>query len=461
MGHRIVRVAIAAAVLAAAAIGAGAASVGAASITFGTPTASSSFGKGVDFEQPYSSSGDLREADIVISYPGSFGPSVVKLENPGTSSLTYELDTSAGQLQPNSQLVAHFQVTFADGTVENGPDIHITYLDDRFQWRTITGKIVRLHWYDGDSSFAQQALQMGEQGIAKAESFLGFTETAPIDFYIYADQTSFYDALGPGTRENVGGEANPDTRTLFALITPDELSYASTVVPHELTHVVFADVTRNPYHYPPRWLNEGIAVYVSQGFDSSDRQLVKQAASNGSLMPLAALQGEFPTTADRFYLAYAEAVSAVDFFVRTYGQADLDKLLKAYGTGDSDDEAFSAAIGIDVTAFDTAWQKANGVSGLKSFGPQPAPTGPLPPGWTATGLTGSAAAATAGAAPTASPPPSAVSSQGGSGQGGSGRGQGGPNGTVVALIVGAGVVVVGLGLVAVALSRRLTSRGAP
>jgi len=42
-----------------------------------------------------------------------------------------------------------------------------------------------------------------------------------------------------------------------------------------------------------------------------------------------------------------------------------------------------------------------------------------------------------------------------------GRGQGGPNGTVVALIVGAGVVVVGLGLVAVALSRRLTSRGAP
>jgi len=61
---------------------------------------------------------------------------------------------------------------------------------------------------------------MGEDGIAKASAFLGFNETAPIDFFVYADQTAFYDALGPGTRDNVGGEANPDTRTLFALIAP-------------------------------------------------------------------------------------------------------------------------------------------------------------------------------------------------------------------------------------------------
>ncbi len=49
------------------------------------------------------------------------------------------------------------------------------------------------------------------------------TETEPVDFYIYADQYAFYDALGPGTRENVGGEAHADIRTMFALITPDEI----------------------------------------------------------------------------------------------------------------------------------------------------------------------------------------------------------------------------------------------
>jgi len=45
--------------------------------------------------------------------------------------------------------------------------------------------------------------------------------------------------------------------------------------------------------------------------------------------------------------------------VRTYGQADLDKLVKAYGTGASDDDAFKTAIGISTDAFDKAWPKAN------------------------------------------------------------------------------------------------------
>ena len=52
------------------------------------------------------------------------------------------------------------------------------------------------------------------------------TETEPVDFFIYDDQAAFYDALGPGTRENVGGEAHADIRTMFALITPDEIEPA-------------------------------------------------------------------------------------------------------------------------------------------------------------------------------------------------------------------------------------------
>jgi len=40
-------------------------------------------------------------------------------------------------------------------------------------------------------------------------------------------------------------------------------------------------------------------------------------------MPLTALDGQFPTTADRFSLAYAESVSALDYLIRTYGQAAL------------------------------------------------------------------------------------------------------------------------------------------
>jgi hypothetical protein len=115
-------------------------------------------------------------------------------------------------------------------------------------------------------------------------------------------------------------------------------------------------------------------------------------------MPLAALGGQFPTSQDRFYLAYAESVSALDFFVKTHGRASLDKLLAAFGKGSSDDEAFVAATGSGMAAFDRAWMASVGAKPVTSFGPQPAATGALPPGWT--GADG--AVASPGASPSAS-----------------------------------------------------------
>ena len=63
------------------------------------------------------------------------------------------------------------------------------------------------------------------------------------------------------------------------------------VVPHELTHLVFDTAVRNPYHFPPRWLNEGVATYLTEGFTTSDRALVEANATGGRLMPLRALGG--------------------------------------------------------------------------------------------------------------------------------------------------------------------------
>ena len=114
------------------------------------------------------------------------------------------------------------------------------------------------------------------------------TETEPIDFFIYADQDAFYDALGPGTRENVGGQANAEIRTLFALITAGRdrrLLGRAVVIPHELTHLVFDTAVDNPYHFPPRWLNEGLAVYQSEGYGSGDRGLVEDAAQRRHAHP--------------------------------------------------------------------------------------------------------------------------------------------------------------------------------
>ena len=73
---------------------------------------------------------------------------------------------------------------------------------------------------------ASERSQIGEDAIEQSAALLGVTETEPVDFFIYADQASFYDALGPGTRENVGGQADAEIRTLFALIPPSQIDDA-------------------------------------------------------------------------------------------------------------------------------------------------------------------------------------------------------------------------------------------
>ena len=171
--------------------------------------------------------------------------------------------------------------------------------------------------------------------MKETADLLGVTETEPIDFFIYGDEAAFRTALGPGTRENVGGQAHADIRTLFALIEPSAIddTWVRVVVPHELTHLVFDTAVDNPYRFPPRWVNEGLAVYLSEGYGPATATCVADAVDRRELLPLTALAGQFPTDPDKTYLAYAEAVSAIDHLVRTDGEPALYDLVDAYADG--------------------------------------------------------------------------------------------------------------------------------
>jgi Peptidase MA superfamily len=398
-----------AALLAGATAGLGAGAVAAADpFTFGTPTASSSFDKSLEFVQPVGLSVVPTRVELLLEEPGSDGPNVVDVDPPtatGEQTLRYEVDLTTGHVVPNTRFIVRWRLTDAAGKVFIGPKVTHTYDDDRFSWQSLDGDIVRVHWHEGDAAFGRRALKIGDDAVAATSKLLGVTETDPIDFYIYADQQQFYDALGPGTRENVGGEAHPDIRTLFALITPSEIndSWVRVVVPHELTHLVFATAIDNPYREPPNWLNEGLAVYLSEGYTPTDRSQVEQVSRDGTVIPLEGLAGAFPTTRDRFFLAYAESVAAVDHIVGTYGRDALVALIRSYATGVTDDEAFKAALGVDLAGFQTEWLRSIGATAPVKRGPQAAPAGPLPGGWSGAAVAPSVGPAESGSA---APPPS-------------------------------------------------------
>jgi len=357
----------------------------AADPTFGTPGATSTFLTGITFEQSVSGLEAATEIEVVIRTEGSETPLVVLVEVPARTSqtLTYELDFSAGGAVPSTSFTAHWRLTLASGEVVLSPPVTVTYDDDRFAWQTLEGNVVRMHWYEGTAAFGREALRIAEAGVADAAALLGVDEREPIDFYVYADVGPFYDVLGPASRENVGGVAYAGVRVLLAQIDPSSIgaSWIRSVIPHELTHVVFDSAVSNPYHFPPKWLNEGLAVYQSEGYTSKYRNDVGAAVDGGTLMPLDAISGQFPTTLARFSLAYGESVSAVDFLVRAFGRDELVQLIRSYADGVSDDQAFEAALGIDVAEFQAAWLADLGAGEPVAFGPQPARPGPLPSDW--------------------------------------------------------------------------------
>ena len=67
--------------------------------------------------------------------------------------------------------------------------------------------------------------------------------------------------------------------------------------------------------------------------------------------------------------------------IRTYGSDALVTLIRSYADGRTDDEAFKDALGLDMTAFGTAWFKVVKATPKAKFGPQPAPPGPVPSAW--------------------------------------------------------------------------------
>lgn len=371
----------------------------AADVSFGKPTAVADYGTSVTFNVDVTRTVPLDRVELRLLFPDALGPLIVDVPVPpgtGTDTLEYVLDvTGGGHIVPNTPIDSSWAAFTAPGAEPvTSQDERIVYRDTTHDWRTVKGDLMRVHWYAGGEGFANKALAIGEKAIKDTAALLGVTESEPIDFYIYGDQASFRAALGPGTRENVGGQAHADIRTLFALITPEDIDqpWVGVVVPHELVHLVFDTAVHNPYRFPPRWFNEGLAVYLSEGYGAQDRGRVEGAAASNELIPLVALGGQFPTDYDRTFLAYAESVSAIDYLVRQKGQDALVALVTAYADGLTDDEAFTRALGLDLAAFQAGWLDDLGASEPKQYGPQPAPAGPLPSGWTGPAPTAGSAA---------------------------------------------------------------------
>jgi tetratricopeptide (TPR) repeat protein len=156
---------------------------------------------------------------------------------------------------------------------------------------------------------------------------------------------------------------------------PGEFQWEATLW-HELAHVVTIQMSNQRV---PRWLTEGISVYeetVAKPEWGRGMDLVFAGLMNrGETLKLKDLNAAF-TNPQTISIAYFQASLLVEYFVKTFGDEGLHKLLRAYGQGLETDAALKAALSTDFDdlqgGFDQAMDRRFGALRAALKGPDDA-----------------------------------------------------------------------------------------
>ncbi|MGQ9785219.1 MAG: peptidase MA family metallohydrolase [Anaerolineae bacterium] len=284
---------------------------------------------------------------------------------------TFTIDQRRDYLPPGSEISYWWRVTNEAGdTLKTEPQIYL-YMDDRHTWQTLSNERLTLCWYRGDQDFGEALFRQANHTLDQIENEAGVRVKNPIKIFIYGSHRDLLEAVEVGTHEWTGGQAFTEHGVVVINVSPYDLDFGLIAVPHELTHIVIDQATDNPYGNIPRWLDEGLAVYMSGELDSpfrGYRSLVATYARQNRLMTLQTLSSSFPADPEQANQAYAQSGLVVEFIIQNYGKEAMAKLLSIFAQGSLYDDALLEALGVDTWGLDNAWRKNIGAPPLERPG---------------------------------------------------------------------------------------------
>jgi hypothetical protein len=351
---------------------------------FGARSATEQYGQAMTFSVSLPGGAPDR-LELLLTFGSDPDSTFVAPVTASGSRATYTWDASSDYVTPNTPITYQWRAT-TGGTLTLSPRATLLYADNRpgLDWRTARTGQATVHWYGSAESQARRFGDLTSGAVARAQQTLGHALDGPIDIFVYDSQSDFFGALGPGAREWTGAATFPDIRTVFMWLGGGGSDYLDTALIHEVTHVVFYDATRNPFHDPARWLNEGFSVWSEQQNASAAAQTVRSESSSG-LFSFDAITGQFPIGGRGSSLSYAEGATMVDMIIRSYGARAMAGIAAAYRSGATDAEALEAGTGVSADQLYADYFRAFGASE-----PQPVAAASIGPSVVRTGAQGSA-----------------------------------------------------------------------
>ncbi len=316
------------------------------------------FGKQAVFQASYESGVTLEKATFFIQIEGETRPFPAMVTPP--ANVKVKIDLSQLPVRAFSKNPYWFEATLTGGTVIDSEQYLFNYVDNRFDWQVRNAPPFTVHWYEGDTDFAQSIIDIANAGLERVESLVTVPEPTPIDIYAYSSAGDMQVALDLSEQKWVAGHADPDlgVMVVWLPLRPEQTLLMEQRIPHELMHLMLYQSNSTAYTNLPTWLNEGLAS-VAELYPNPDYQLLLENASQKkSFIAMSSLCRGFPRDVSGTRLAYAQATSFTRYLQQQYGTTTLQKLVLAYADGLSCERGVQSVFGLSLTKLERDWRSA-------------------------------------------------------------------------------------------------------
>lgn len=230
---------------------------------------------------------------------------------------------------------------------------------EQLEWRYLAGPHYHIYAHDNQGELPSLSAHIVRDAYGELQRRFGFSHRKPVPVIVYGSgalfsQTNVVTDVIP---EGVGGFTE-----LFKnrVVVPWTGSYAELrhVLHHELVHAFEFGVLyerfggsflKNAGLQMPLWFAEGLAEYLSSGWDRSADMFMLDRMVNGDVaLPGPELNG---------YMAYKGGQSFFHFLASTGGDSLFNVFLRAFRDLRTVDEAFEKAYGRSVESLGKEWKK--------------------------------------------------------------------------------------------------------
>lgn len=285
-------------------------------------------------------------------------PHIVDIMTPAHTIILHGYKDISGTnfASPGTVVTYYWQLQDAQGHTYTAPSQTFTITDTRFPWQHLNQGKLQVNWYNRSANFGQIILSQASTSLNRIAGNLGGSPLQPINLWVYQTTNDFHGSLPPGTYEWVGGIAFPKLNQASVVVqTPADITLIRDM-PHELTHLLFHQLGGQNSIYTPTWFDEGLAVYNQVYHEGAMKQTFQQALKNHSLVPLNEIATNFPSDANKAYLAYSQSWNLVTYMYTTFGEPKIAALIKGLNNPALDfNEELKQVLGIDQDHLENQW----------------------------------------------------------------------------------------------------------